>query len=134
MWYDRDEAFAVSSQTPSGMLGPYPASRFESADTGVRIFHYRGGDDFYGSENGKRLLDVDFDGAAGAGDYVLKLEHAATSAGPDIRFDASLNTPFGEQGRFLNLVTPGGSIWDGATAFRNVAPNSYVIRTRWTDI
>lgn len=30
-------------------------------------------------------------------------------------------------------MTP-GSIWDGATAFRNVAPNSYVIRTNWTDI
>ena len=27
-----------------------------------------------------------------------------------------------------------GSIWDGATAFHNVAPNSYVIRTQWTDI
>ena len=28
-------------------------------------------------------------------------------------------------------MTP-GSIWDGATAFHNVAPNSYVIRTKWT--
>jgi subtilisin family serine protease len=25
-------------------------------------------------------------------------------------------------------------MWDGATAFLNVAPNSYVVRTHWTDI
>ena len=31
-------------------------------------------------------------------------------------------------------MTPGGSIWDGATAFHNVAPNSYVIRTQWTTL
>ena len=133
VWYDRDEEFTVSIQTPMGMFGPFPASRYESAGSGVRIFHYRGGDDFYGAENGKRLLSAEFDGAAGPGNYVLKLEHAARSAGPAIRFDASLNTVFGETGRFLNFVTP-GSIWDGATAFRNVAPNSYVIRTAWTDI
>ena len=133
VWYDRTEAFAVSIDTPMGMVGPYAASQFEAARTGVRVFHYRGGDDFYGSQNGKRLLRIHFDGAAGAGDYVLRLDHAAGSAGSGIRFDASLNTSFGESGRFLDFVTP-GSIWDGATAFHNVAPNSYVIRTRWTDI
>ena len=63
----------------------------------------------------------------------MRLDHVAISAGSSIHFDASLNTPFGESGRFLNFATP-GSIWDGATAFRNVAPNSYVIRTNWTDI
>ena len=79
------------------------------------------------------MLFVRFDGAAGAGDYVLRLDHAAGSTGYVIPFVAFLNTPFGQSGRFLNFVSP-GSIWDGATAFRNVAPNSYVIRTRWTDI
>ena len=133
VWYDRTEALAVSIETPSGRLGPYPASQFEAAGTGVRVFHYRGGDDFYGSANGKRLLLIHFDGGAGPGDYVLRLDHTASSAGSSIRFDASLNTPFGESGRFLNFVRP-GSIWDGATAFRNVAPNSYVIRTEWTGI
>ena len=133
LWYDRNEGFAVSIDTPTGMLGPYPASQFEATGTGVRVFHYRGGDDFYDSANGNRLLHIQFDGAAGSGEYVLRLDHAAGSAGSDVHFDASLNTPFGESGRFLNHVTP-GSIWDGATAFRNVAPNSYVIRTEWTDI
>ena len=133
LWYDRNEAFAVSIDTPTGKLGPYPASQFEAAGAGVRVLHYRGGDDFYGSANGKRLLRIAFDGAAGAGNYVLRLDHEASSVGSSIHFDASLNTPFGESGRFLNHVTP-GSIWDGATAFRNVAPNSYVIRTEWTDI
>ena len=31
-------------------------------------------------------------------------------------------------------ATVGPDHWDGASAFRNIAPNSYVIRTRWTDI
>ena len=133
VWYDRNEALALRIDTPAGMFGPYPASQFEATGNGVRVYHYRGGDDFYDSRNDKRLLDVRFDGAAGPGDYVLTLDHDGGSAGSDVRFDASLNTPFGESGRFLNYVTP-GSIWDGATAFRNVAPNSYVIRTNWTDI
>ena len=86
---------------------------------------------FYEAANDKRLLLVDFDGAAGAGDYFLRLDHVASSTGSSIHFDASLNTL---EGRFLNFVTPGGSIWDGATAFHNVAPNSYVIRTQWTTL
>ena len=133
VWYDQRQGFAVSIDTPMGMLGPYPPSQFVATGTGVRVYHSRGGDDFYGSANGKRLLLVDVDGAAGAGDYLLRLDHVASSTGSSVHFDASLNTLFGESGRFLNFVTP-GSIWDGATAFRNVAPNSYVIRTRWTDI
>ena len=133
VWYDQDEAFAVSIETPTRMVGPYAASQFEAAEAGVRVFHSRGGDDFYGSQNGKRLLHIRFDGAAGAGVYVLRLDHGPASTRADVRFDASLNTPFGESGRFLDFVAP-GSIWDGATAFHNVAPNSYVIRTEWTDI
>ena len=132
VWYDRDAALAVSIDTPMGMLGPYPAGQFEATGAGVRLHHYRGGNDFYGSANAKRLLHIRFDGSAGAGDYILTLAHAS-SAGGDVHFDASLNTPFGESARFLDHVTP-GSIWDGATAFHNVAPNSYVFRTRWTDI
>ena len=133
VWYDENEALAFSIHTPTEMLGPYPTSQEMAAGTGIRVYHRAGGDDSYGSANGKRLLFMRFDGAAGAGDYVVRLDHAAGTAGSGIRFDASLNTPFGLTGRFLNYVTP-GSIWDGATALRNVAPNSYVIRTRWTDI
>ena len=133
VWYDENQALAVSVDTPISTLGPYPASQFHATGTGVRVFHYRGGDDDYGSVNGKRLLEIDFDGAAGAGEYILRLDHSGGATGSGIDFDATLNTPFGESGRFLNFVTP-GSIWDVATTFRNVAPNSYVIRTIWTDI
>ena len=132
VWYDRTQELAVSIDTPRGTLGPYPASQYEAAGTGFRAWHGRDGG-HYEANNGKRMLLVRFDGAAGAGDYALRLEHAGSSAAPNIRFDASLNTPFGEQARFLNFVTP-GSIWDGATAFRNIAPNSYVVRTQWADI
>ena len=137
VWYDQNQGFAVSIDTPAGMLGPYAASQFAAMGTGVNVYHDRGGEDHYGARNGKRLLFLRFDGAAGAGEYVLRLDHSGNSNGPGIRFDASLNSYevyLGFTGRFLNFVMPGGSIWDGATAFRNVAPNSYVIRTRWTDI
>ena len=133
VWYDRNQGFAVSIDTPMGRLGPYQPAQFDATGTGVQVWHYRGGDDYYGARNGKRLLLVRFDGAAGAGSYTVRLDHVAGSARSGVHFDASLNTPFGEAGRFLNFVAP-GSIWDAATAFRNVAPNSYVIRTEWTDI
>ena len=133
VWYDQNESFSVSIRTPTETFGPYPASTDMASGTGISLYRYRGGENFYGSDNGKRLLYMRFDGAAGAGDYVVTLEHGGSAAGQDIRFDASLNTLFGETARFLNFVVP-GSIWDGATAFHNVAPNSYVIRTRWTDI
>ena len=137
VWYDQNQGFAVSMDTPAGMLGPYPASQFAAMGTGLNVYHSRGGEDEYGAQNGKRELFLRFDGAAGAGEYVLRLDHTGNSNGSDIRFDALLNSydvDLGFTGRFLNFVTPGGSIWDGATAFHNVAPNSYVIRTRWTDI
>ena len=133
VWYDQNEAFAVSIDTPMGLVGPFRASERSATGTGVRVYHHRGGESRYGSTSGDRLLHIRFDGAAGPGEYVLRLDHTAGSTGSGIRFDASLNTPFGESGRFLNYVTP-GSIWDLAAAFHNVAPNSYVIRTQWTDI
>ena len=137
LWYDQNEAFAWSIDTPMGMLGPFPASEPYPNGTGVGGYHFRGGgDDWWGSANGKRVLVMYFDGAAGAGDYILRLDHAASSAGSSIHFNASIYGPDfrWDLARFLNFVTPGGSISDGATAFHNVAPNSYVIRTKWTDI
>ncbi len=70
-----------------------------------------------------------------AGTYTLDLQGATVQNG---RFDAYLNPSNFYSGvngnnRFLNNVVP-GSIWDGATAFNNIAPNSYVIRTQWVDI
>ena len=106
--------------------------QFTAKGTSVNVYHYRGGTDHWGSTNGSRLLLIHFDGAAGPGDYLLRLDHTASSAGSSIHFDASLNAA-NFSGRFLNFVTP-GSISDGATAFHNVAPNSYVIRTKWKDI
>ena len=132
VWYDQNEEFSVSIDTPMGMLGPYPDSQWGTVAAGVHVYSGPDGG-HYGSTNGKRLLFIRFDGPSGTGDYILRLDRVAGSIRSGVRFDASLNTPFGESGRFLNHVTP-GSIWDGATAFRNVAPNSYVIRTEWTDI
>ena len=97
VWYDRRQGFAVSIDTPRGTLGPYQPSQFDPSGTGVQVYHYRGDDDFYGAQNGRRLLFVRFDGAAGPGDYSVRLDHVAGSSGPGTHFDASLNTPFGRQ-------------------------------------
>ena len=136
VWYDANEEFVVSLQTPTGMLGPLPGSQWGTVTPGVRVYH--ASDSAWSeSTNGKRVLIIGFDGDTGAGEYVLRLDHVASAAGPGIRFDASMRVHHTAQratGRFLNYVTPGGSISDGATSFHNVAPDSYVIRTRWNDI
>jgi hypothetical protein len=134
LWYDGDEEFTTHIVSPMGTFGPYLASQTGVTGTGFMLWNSPEGEDFYGARNGKRLMLIDFDGAAGNGDYALRLEHTGSSAGRNISFNSSLNTYFGELGRFLSHVSPGGSIWHGATARRNVAPNSYVIRTRWTGI
>ena len=68
------------------------------------------------------------------GTYKITLQGATVTNG---RFDAMMNpsrqaSPYSVN-KFLNFVVP-GSIWDGATALYNIAPNSYVIRTSWVDI
>ena len=107
VWYDRNEAFAVSIDTPMGMLGPYPPSQSYAEGTGVRVYHGRGGDDdkrlllVYGAarrqaaafrptlSTTKPAATALFDGAAGAGDYFLRLDHVASSTGssPLIHFE-----------------------------------------------
>lgn len=134
LWYPGSDRFIVSLQTPSGNFGPYaPPANGAASTVQNAVFNYfhRGvGTVFYGATNQKREILIDLIGPAGT--YTLQLQGQSVTNG---RFDATLNpsrigTP---NNRFLNFVVP-GSIIDQATAFNNVAPNSYVIRTNWTDI
>jgi len=134
LWYGGNDRFTVSLQTPAGNFGPYapPANNNSSSvQNATFTYHHRGvGQVFYGATNQKREIFIDITGPAGT--YTVQLQGTTVSNG---RFDATINPSniFGSNNRFLNNVVP-GSIWDGATAFNNIAPNSYNIRTHWIDI
>ncbi len=136
LWYGGSDRFDVSIQTPNGNFGPYSAPANNNVSTvqnsTFNYFHRGVGQVFYGATNQKREILLDLIGPAGT--YTLQLTGATIVNG---RFDATINPSTINGGasdnRFLNNVVP-GSIWDGATAHNNIAPNSYNIRNTWTDI
>ena len=134
LWYGGGDRFDVSIQTPSGNFGPYAAPNNGSSATvqnaNFTFYHQGVGQVFYGATNQKREILLDITGAAGT--YTVQLQGQTVQNG---RFDATLNPSSiaGSNNRFLNNVVP-GSIWDGATALNNIAPNSCNIRNSWTDI
>jgi minor extracellular serine protease Vpr len=139
LWYQESDRFNVRIFTPTaGTFGPYtaPASpaAYDVQSTAQFLYYHLGRDmDFFEAANSKRELWIRLDGAVGL--YRIELFGASVVDG---RFDATLNpSRFDSSGspvsRFLNFAAP-GSIWDGAAASNNVCPNSYVIRTNYTDI
>lgn len=134
LWYSGDDRFDVTIRTPSRSFGPFTApdnGRFlMEQNAEFSMYHLGVGRDFYRATNNKRELWIRFDGVPGA--YTVQVSGSVVKNG---RFDATLNpTFFGQDpNRFLNFLVP-GSIWDMATAAWNITPNSYVIRTTWTDI
>ena len=136
LWYGGSDRFNVSIQTPNGNFGPYTAPNNNTAatvnNTTFGYYHRGVGQVFYGANNQKREILLDIAGPAGT--YTVQLTGATVQNG---RFDATINPSniagAANNNRFLNFVVP-GSIWDGATAFNNIAPNSYNIRNTWTDI
>ncbi len=140
LWYPGEDRFDVTITTPNGSFGPYlsPATNADldvQTPTDFRYFHLGSnfGNIFFGALNGKREIYLAFDGPVGT--YTIQL-HGATIAGGG-RFDASLNSAtIDNSNRFLTFAFPGdrGNIWDGASAFGNICPGDYVIRTNWTDI
>lgn len=94
------------------------------------MYHNGSGRVFYGATNGKREIFIDITGPAGT--YKLNLVGSTVANG---RFDATLNPSrlHNILGSFTDNAVP-GSIIDQATAFNNIAPNSYVLATNWVDI
>ena len=135
LWYPGTDRVNVSLQTPSGSSGPYvsPATNTNSAfasGSGFAYYHLGSTVTFYGAMNGKREIFIDFTGPVGT--YTINL--AATTVAAAGRFDGTINpSNIHTNNRFLNFVVP-GSIWDAATAFNNVCPTDYVVRTNWTDL
>jgi len=138
LWYAGVDRFDVSIISPSTTRGPYlsPATNNDSDTQANSDFTYRqlgSNVTFYGAQNGKREIWIQLTGPAG--NYTVTLQgHTVTNG----RFDATLNpaeywNPPYDTDKFVNFLAP-GSIWDGATARNNIAPNCYTIRTSWTDL
>lgn len=138
LWYPETDRFGVRLLTPDGTFGPYdapvgPGERDVKTPSGVLYYHNGRDVDFDESTNQKRQIWIRFTGPAGK--YSVEMEGVSVVSG---RFDATLNpSRFDAAGapvnQFLNFTAP-GSIWDLASASNNICPNSYVIRTNYTDI
>lgn len=134
LWYPGVDRFSVSVQTPSGTTGTFagPATNTTSTSNsanGVNIFHQGSSVPFYGAQNGKREIFMQI---TGTGTFTINLVGTSVTAGG--RFDAGINpSTIHTNNRFLTHIVP-GNIWDGATAFNNISPGDYVVRTNWTDI
>jgi hypothetical protein len=138
LWYDGSDRFDVTIQTPDGLFGPYasPATNDDydiQSETDFLYYQLGVNRHFYNAANTKREIWIRLDGPTG--NYTITLHGATVSNG---RFDASLNPSQvwndSNANFFLNNVVPGYSIWDGASALYNIAPNCYVMRTSWVDI
>ena len=138
LWYPvgADAGLTVTVQTPDGTFGPYAPPANE--DTWVNpvvagqfyLYHSGMNTDFFNATSNKREIYLRLDGRAGTYSITLTQSPAATTK----RFDATLNpSNLFSANAFTNFLAP-GSIWDAATAFNNVCPSDYVIRTTWTDI
>lgn len=137
LWYPGADQYAVRLFTPQGSFGPFAAPGTGGFDTrtvgGIVYYQLTPTRAFYGAVNNKRELWLRIDGAAG--DYRIELMGTVANGG---RFDATMNpsrfsVTQGGGNYFSSNVAP-GSIWDGATSLYTIVPNSYVLRTNYTDI
>ena len=141
LWYEASDRFEVEIVTPAGTAGPFAAPNNGVRDTRTQggaapftYYHNGAGTVFWGATNGKREVLIDFSGQTGA--YAVRLTGTSVTDGS---FHAALNParifPNTDGNRLTGpTVTPGSSIWYGATALHNIAPNSYVHRPTWVDI
>lgn len=134
LWYPGGDRFSVSVQTPTGTIGPFngPATNTTStlnSGNGVSVNHRGSNVVFYGAQNGKREIYMQF---TGTGTYTINLTGTSVTAGGS--FIAGINpSTIHTNNRFLTHVVP-GNVWDGASTLNNISPGDYVVRTHWVDL
>ena len=137
LWYSGNDRFDVSLKTPAATYGPYVSPQTNNDNSVVsnsEFLYYHNGANltFYNPENNKREIWLRIDGQVG--NYEVILTGATVTNG---KYDATLNPsrifPPLNGNYFLNHITE-GSVWDLASAFNNISPNCYVLRTSWVDI
>lgn len=137
LWHHESDSVRIEIQGPSQSFGPYlsPANSTSLNDnTGEFALFYQGSEvDFFGSTSPRKELLIDFSGPNGV--YTLRITGLTIENG---RFDAILNPSNiisnASENTFLSFVEPGSTIWDLASAFNNICPNSYILRTEWQSI
>ncbi len=137
LWYPESDRFEVTIVTPSGTFGPFdpPATnaiQASSFEADFSYFHNGAAVDFFGATSARREILIDFGGPTG--DYIVRLRGTTITNG---RFDAVLNPAnifSAPNNGFETFVEPGHTVWEWATAFSNISPNSYVLQPFWTDI
>lgn len=129
LWYGEADRFTVSVTSPTATYGPYAPPANSGFDTRATTdFNYgHNGSVYY--DNALRFVYVTLTGPVGT--YTVSLTGTTVSSG---RFDAYLSPGYfglNNVNRFLSLAAQERTIWSGATARWNIAPNSYVFRTGW---
>lgn len=132
IWYPEADRYDVTVQTPLSTFGPYvsPATNNSFAQQtakGITHAHQGSAVTSYGPAT-RRTIRISFTGTTGRHTVSMR---ATTSTGG--RFDATLNTINGD-GRLLNHLVPGYTVWDLASAFNNISPNDYVLRDKWANL
>jgi len=135
MWYlDTDEVeFEVSidgtSYTIPSLVGPADS---QSSNEGLFTYYHNGSNlDFFGAENSKNELLIDFNGSFSKIDVKVIAKQI---------FNGQLNATLNPSNIFLpgsnefSNFTTEGSIWDLAAARNNICPNSYILRDDWMSI
>lgn len=132
LWYAAADRFAASVTTPTATYGPIAApanATFDRQTTPEFTYNH------YGSvynDGSKRSIYLTLTGPVG--DYSLDLSSSAASTEA---FEAYITPGFysaNDANRFLSHLQAGKTIWSGATARYNIAPNSYVFRQSWSGI
>ena len=129
LWYPAADRLTASITSPSASYGPYapPANNSFDTKSSGEFSYGHNGSVYYGGL--WRLVYLTVSGPVGT--YSIDLQTTAASSGA---FEATLS-PAGYSGndsnRFVSYVSPGKTIWSGAAARYNIAPNSYVFRTSW---
>lgn len=128
LWYAGSDRFDVTIASPSGTFGPFaaPANNTGNSQTTADFRYFHNGAVF--QSNGKRRIIVDIVGPPGA--YTVRLAGVVATQGG---FHASLNparttAPVSLDNRFVTFAVPGYSIWEGAAAKYNIAPNDYYFK------
>lgn len=129
LWYPTAGRLTISLASPTTSYGPYPPpenNNFSPPLTTPEFTYGHNGSVYY--DNTLRHAYFFLNGPVGT--YTVSLTAGAAAT----RFDAYLSPGFygsNDIHKFLTFASQQKTIWPGAAARNNIAPNSYVFRTTW---
>jgi len=132
LWYESENQVTFQVERASTVYDIPPLIGSSDAKdlitSGIAAYHRGAEVDFFGADNGKNELLIDFSGA----NEEIKIV-VTTSSTVSGKVDAVVNPSnifFAQPNQVRNFVVD-GSIWDLASSKNNLCPNSYIIRDDW---